>query len=219
MKPATAVSTRNGRVAFILGGSLFIASSVALALESDLLAPAGMTYMYGEQPYYTALFAAGVIVFAWGVRREGSVVARKPLGVVALSWFGLAPVVVFALMNFMPANLEAGSVVSTIVGVVTLVSWWGSPVAGVIGVFQIVRVRAVPGWWRWIPAIVFALGCIAYAVVFWRSYTLDQAILAQAFLFECAAPLLLGVPAIGLAASAHPRPVVPNEPASDPTAQ
>lgn len=221
MKPATAVSTRNGRVAFVLGGGLFIASSVALALETGQLTLGVTTPGFGQKVPYMAFYAAGVIVVAWGVRGEGSVVARKPLGVAALTVFGLAPLLQFVLLHLPYATGFAWSIV------VTLLGWFSVAAAGVVGVVQIVRVRAVPGGWRWMPAIVFSLGCIAWVFYVGQAWTLSQdagsraadaGALVLLFLVEFAGAVLMGLVAIGLAISARSRPDVPTEPATDPTA-
>ena len=94
--PASAVATRGGRITFILGGSLFIVSSlVGLALlpflpfGEPLYRALGDAYFLAQAAATISamvLFAAGLIVFAWGIRGEGSVVARRPLGAVAPCW-------------------------------------------------------------------------------------------------------------------------------------
>lgn len=229
MKPASAVSTRNGRVAFVIGGSLFIASSIALVLETDVLTRGlgRSTYGPGQQEFSTALWAAAVIVFAWGVPGGGSVVARKPVGVVALSWFALAPPLLVAFLAYSNSNSGAGGDVMSVVYPLLLVFLYASPIAGFVGVAEIARVGAVPGGWRWVPAIVFLIGCIVFVAGAVQGFNLgqdeaskaaDAVLLVLIPLVEFAAPLLLGLAAIGLAVAARSRPDVPREPATDPSA-
>ena len=218
-RPVSAVSTRNGRAAFILGGSLFIASAVfGVVLQPLLPFGAPIYYALGDAFFVVqqlvkisaaALFAAGVIVFAVGIRREGSVVGRRRIGVVALSLFALWPLAMM-LLFLVPATIWGA-----------MPAWgsyalaWAAPfVAGLIGVILIVRARTVPGGWRWLPlgAFLFVAGSsVAYPVVMALAPATDAyaPIYMIPVIFAIyggiVASLLLGLVAIGLAGFARNR--------------
>ena len=217
MNPASAVSTRNGRIAFVLGGSLFIASAL-LGVVLLPLSPVGASLFYalGESFFVVqqivtfsavASFAAGVVVFAVGVPREGSVVGRRPVGMIALSAFALWPIA--AMLLFMiPTTIWAegppwlGYAMS-----------WGVPlIAGLVGVVLIVRARTVPGGWRWLPlaAFVFVAACSA-AYPLTMALTPPTDAYAPIYMIPAmfaiyggmVASLLLGAVAVGLAVVAR----------------
>ncbi|MDY0910558.1 hypothetical protein [Microbacterium sp. CFBP9034] len=217
---ATAVSSRSGRVVFFVGGGLFILAGIVAILQTPLTPVFEWAYQWGGDAYSVygqvmqqsgrALSAIAMIVFAVGTRGGGSVVARKPLGMVALVVFAVWPYVVELIWTLVPYESMAG------------LSWWAFaalslvPVAaGLIAVVEIVRVRAVPGPWQWLPALAYlvVIGSVvfgsiaqelgwnngeAYAPVVVVPYAIS---LFAAFI----APLVLGIAAVALALFAQRR--------------
>src|SRR5688500_167577 len=84
--PATATAARDARLTWIVGGSLLIAYA-ALILVVDT----GRLYVPGVAWALDVLWAAALMIFALGIRRSGSVVARGPLGLIALVVAALVP--------------------------------------------------------------------------------------------------------------------------------
>lgn len=103
------------------------------------------------------LWALGILVFAFGFGRVGSVVARRPLGLTALTVLALAPLVVNLSYTLAPVQVVSSE--PSTVWLAFAVSWTGSAVsiaAGLIAATQIARLGAVPARWRWAP--MWALG-------------------------------------------------------------
>ncbi|WP_457100039.1 hypothetical protein [Microbacterium sp. P5_E9] len=217
----TAVSTRNGRIAFVLGGSLLIAASlvefVRAALPWDALGIQVQGLVYYFPPMIGAgLFGASLLVFAWGVRGEGSVVARKAVGLTAMTVLGLWN---FVLLLVGPPLLEANpgeNLVSLLIliGLPVLL-----PIVVIIAVVSIGRARAIPGLWRWAPAIAICPYLILYVTSIMSNtgaYMLLMDFPFQAVLWaDIVAHLLLGVLAIGLAVAAGRRAARAETPPSD----
>jgi hypothetical protein len=167
MTTISAVSTPDGRVAFILGGSLLSASSF-VAIVTWIAPPAAeaTVRVLGVRIVILALvgatlFAAALIVFAFGVRGKGSVVGRRPGGVLVLVALGLSHLVFwigFAALT--AANAGMGGSVILIIPIT-------APILAIIAGVSIVRARAVPGRWRWAPLIAsvfYALAVVARLV-------------------------------------------------------
>lgn len=106
-----------------------------------------------------AVFAAAVLLFAIGLTKEASVVARRPLGVIALLVVALWPLVIRLAEPLLPtmdaATFEAGmdayraaeGVLTTVFFVDLLVSL----AAALIAAVQIARAGVLVGPWRWAP--------------------------------------------------------------------
>lgn len=105
------------------------------------------------------VFAAAVLLFAIGLSREASVVARRPLGVVALAVVALWPIVVRIAQPLLPtmdaatfdAGLDAYREVESLLTAVFFVNLLVSLAAALIAVVQIARAEIVPIPWRWAP--------------------------------------------------------------------
>jgi hypothetical protein len=118
------------------------------------------------------VFAAAVLLFAIGLSRRASVVARRPLGVAALAVVALWPLGILILQPFLPtmdaatfesgldAYREAEAVLTTVFAVNLVVSFAAALIASV----QIARAGIVPAPWRWGPLWAFAVS-VAAAVV------------------------------------------------------
>jgi len=223
MTTASAVSTANGRFAFVLGGSLLIASAVLALLR---LAPLWTTLTVDvlESEYYilplaaSAMFAAAVLVFAWGWRGEGSVVARRPFGLLTLSLFGVWNLMIMLLVPFIQAASKEGG--EAMMGLILLPIL--APIVATAAVLAIAQAGAVAGWWRWMPALALCPYLIL-VVVNLLSYT-GLYIALMDFPFEAfgwaivGAQLLLGIGAIALARAAGRRSEAPIGGQTDPSA-
>lgn len=97
-----------------------------------------------------AVYAVGVLVFAFGLTRRASVVDRGPLGVTALVVVALVPLSFGIAVSADAARAPALASGELVIGAA----------AATIGVVRIARAGVVPYPWRWAP--LWALG--AYAV-------------------------------------------------------
>ncbi|CAN5515063.1 hypothetical protein BH10ACT7_BH10ACT7_07320 [soil metagenome] len=104
------------------------------------------------------VFAAAVLLFAIGLSKEASVVARRPLGVVALTILAVWPLALRLVHPFLPdmssafdAGLDAYREAETILTAVSFANLLVMLSAGLIGAIQIARARNVPTPWRWAP--------------------------------------------------------------------
>lgn len=105
------------------------------------------------------VFAAAVLLFAVGLSRDASVVARRPFGMIALAVVALWPFVVRIERPFLPtmdaATYDAGLVAyRSAESVLTAVSYLNLLVtlaAALIATVQIARAGTVPTPWRWAP--------------------------------------------------------------------
>lgn len=105
------------------------------------------------------VFAAAVLLFAVGLSREASVVARRPLGVIALAVVALWPLVTRAVQPFLPrmdaATFEAGMAAyreaENVLTAVFFVNLLVSLAASLLASVQIARAGVVPRPWNWAP--------------------------------------------------------------------
>ena len=144
----TQVSERalsDARHAWLIGGALLIGSVVVSAPLSPY---------FGGGILRAALFAAALVVFAFGIRGSGSVTARRPLGTAAL-----VVLAAWVLLRSVAWGLPWVNAVAT--DVLTDVSYVDSVVqlaAALVAVVQIGRASVVPRPWKWVPA--WALGAV-----------------------------------------------------------
>ena len=105
------------------------------------------------------VFAAAILLFAAGLSREASVVARRPLGVAALAVVALWPIILRIAEPLLP-NMDAASsdagmdAYRSAAGVWTTVFYMDlvvSLAAAVVVVVQVARARILPERWRWAP--------------------------------------------------------------------
>ncbi|GAA3030036.1 hypothetical protein [Microbacterium dextranolyticum] len=161
----TDVDVRRPVPAWIWGGALLVATAVvpSLAGAGGPLREAGAAISWVS----LVSFAAAMVVFAWGIRGEGSVVARRPLGIVALCLVGIILPVVGLISSFVfvvdpadPSATPSWIGAAQVVNYAGYAAWGGAAlVAGV----EVARARVVPGRWRWAP--LTALGVLALAFV------------------------------------------------------
>ena len=79
------------------------------------------------QTLIDVVWALGILVFAFGFRRAGSVVARRPLGLTALIVLALAPLVVNLSYNLAPVQVMSSE--PSTGWLAFAVSWTGSAVS------------------------------------------------------------------------------------------
>ena len=197
---------------WVIGGALLIGSAVlpwALGPEPAML----VTAVIGR-----LLFLAAMIVFAFGLRGVGSVVAGRTLGVVALLVLGAAPLVfgLIPLQQVEPSDL----------GLLQLLGYSELAIeaaAALVAVVEIARARVIPGNWRFAPAIALVVVVLVQVIgqvvgVAAGSAGLEQAAVGLAlggFAAAILAPVALGIAAIALGARglAVPNPQVYPPPA------
>lgn len=154
--------------AWLWGGGL-LAASAALPML-------GQSFYGTPVLLWTArlLAAAALVVFALGVRGEGSVVARRPVGTVALFVLAIVP----PLIELLTPALVMPSTTSGLpdnLWLVQVMGYGGIAIAGaaaLVAVVEIARARVVPDPWRWAPT--WALAAIAGA------YVLSQVLIVAA---------------------------------------
>jgi len=188
---------------FWIGGVLFILSGLVSFLDTPLTPLLESVPTDVMQQVAGAFAALAMIVFAVGTRDGGSVVARRPVGMIALLIFALWPYVL-QLTTLVPyetwSSLPWGlSLAMSLVPVVT----------GLVGVIEIVRIRAVPAPWHWLPAMAYLaiVGTVVFGSVAqelgWNNGEAFAPVIAipyAIFLFSIfLAPFALGVTAIVLA--------------------
>jgi hypothetical protein len=191
----TDASPRDARTAWTIGGSLLVAAALFPLITQGVFLP-GMGFVS------TLLWAGSLTVFAVGWRRSGSVVARRPLGTVALLVAAALPLLGVLLSALVPAPSPSDAE-------------WAVPLWQVIQVLliaalivasvQIARAGAVPGPVRWLPLIVVVI-CTAIelaAVAVFSTPDLSQEIVSGiVYPLSLARPLgelLIGITAIVLA--------------------
>ncbi|MEV8271893.1 hypothetical protein [Microbacterium sp. NPDC077184] len=118
------------------------------------------------------VFAAAVLLFAIGLSRAASVVARRPLGVAALAVVALLPLLVRAIQPILPtmdaatfdAGLDAYREAETILTAVFFVNLLVSLAAALLASLQIARAAVVPAPWRWAPLWALIVSVVAAVV-------------------------------------------------------
>jgi hypothetical protein len=112
-------------------------ASIALSLLADLL------------------WAAAILTLAFGLHREGSVVARKPLGLAAASVVAAWPFVA-TIVSLAATPTDAAATDTEAWPVWVTLSIVLPVMAGLIAAVQVGRARVVPRPWNWAPLWVLA---------------------------------------------------------------
>ncbi|WP_194409218.1 hypothetical protein [Microbacterium cremeum] len=195
---APAAAARDAWLAWTIGGSLLVAHSAVILMFNGMPMP-----LPGGPLVLVAVWAGALLVLAFGIRRSGSVVARRPLGVAALAVAAVMPLVSMLVWSVVPldsADPAIGVMVGQALAVVELAALAVAAVA-------IARGGAVPHRLRWAPLIVLAVSAGAQIAVQAVAATAPDA-LAQpgviaffmgATLLGTLGILLLGILAIVLA--------------------
>lgn len=205
----TDASAKDARTAWTIGGSLLIASALFPLVTTGVFVP-GLGFVS------TLLWAGSLLVFAFGVRRHGSVVARRPLGVTSLVIAALVPVVSMVFWNLVPLSPE-GEPWAVPVGEGTQVVLLA---ALLVATVQIARAGIVPANVRRLPLILVVVAALAQVVVAAVAATAMPTgsdaltlLLSLAALVATGAQLVLGIaalvlaPRLGQAQPAEPKPV------------
>lgn len=158
------------------------------------------------------IFAVSILLFAFGLSRDASIVGRRPLGVTAMVVVALWPLIDFALTRSPALGSPADESSWMIHGYLSLLV---PAVAGLVAATQIARGDHVPQPWRWAPMWVLGGYALTWAIpqiVFVTARPESIQGFADLFLLlgslaSLAGTLGLGVLAIVLAAQQRPRSV------------
>lgn len=207
--------------AWIWGGGLLLASAVLpLITGSSGFAAAGGLSGAVFSWIGMLTFAAAMVVFALGLGRRGSVVARRPAGTVALIALAVVTPIIWVLTAVFPYDPTAEGMSGHTAGYV----WWGYAElavrfgAALVAVVAVGRARVVPPPWNWAPA--WGLAAVVVTGVLAQVSTValagrpgDQEALVTVFalssLVAVVVPSLLGILAIVLGSRAEPRATIP----------
>lgn len=144
---------RGRRITWRIGGIGLIACGVVGVLHGPMLgvplAGAALSLLAD------LLWAAAILVLAIGLRPEGSVVARRPLGLAAATVVALWPMVATIVSRLItPEDAAAASVDGWLFWL--NLSIFLPAAAGLIAAVQVGRARVVPSPWNWAPLWVIA---------------------------------------------------------------
>ena len=149
MTVAPVDAARDDRLAWVVGGSLFLAYG---ALRLALGAMTGAAVL-GSGAVFGALWAAGFLVFAFGIRRSGSVVDRRPVGVTAMVVAGVLPLLSNVVWWVLPVQgIDSAVLIMVSQGLAVLML-----AALFVATLSIGRSSSVPRRVRWVPMLVFAI--------------------------------------------------------------
>lgn len=185
--------------AWIWGGALLAASAVA-PMAARAVAPGG--FGAGVAVVTALLFAASLVVFAFGLRGKGSIVAGRAPGIAALLVLAIVPPIIEVAIPV--ATTEQDIPRLQIFSVVQLAVTAAAALAAVVAIG---RTGAVPRPWRWAPAWGLAIIVVASALpqivaVSASGQGLDQlmGLFALGSLVIVVVPLALGILAMVLGA-------------------
>ncbi|MCP2635074.1 hypothetical protein K0817_000645 [Microbacterium sp. HD4P20] len=200
-------SSKDARIAWVIGGSLLVVHAVLVLWPSS---PA--IHMPHAGVVLPLIWAAALTIFALGVRRQGSVVARRPVGVIALMVAALEPFLSILIWNVVPMDAADRQLTVMLGTSLQVLSLAALVVAGVV----IAQAGAVPGRLRWVPLIVIGVAggmqVLAHVWVTAVGAGIGQGeLIALTFgtaAFDTLGTLLLGILAIG---STPREPVQPDD--------
>lgn len=151
---------RDARLTWLVGGSLLSGYAVLVLTLSR-----NPVYVPGAGVVLHVVWAAALGVLALGIRRSGSVVARRPLGITALAVAALEPLASWVLWQLVPMDEASPSWSIMLTQTIAVVSLAALVVAAVV----IARAAAVPHRLRWVPLMVITICAglqIAVQVIF-----------------------------------------------------
>lgn len=146
---------RNRQRTWIGGGTGLIVCGVLATLQTSFIG------LDAVRLATHVIFAASILLFAIGLSRDASVVARRPLGLTAMVVLALWPLAAFALTRALRPDALTNDSGWTIYGYVSLLV---PAAAGLVAATQIARSDTVPPPWRWAPTWVFSAYAIAWAL-------------------------------------------------------
>jgi hypothetical protein len=153
-RDASSRAVRDARLAWILGGSLLIAHAVL-----TLVASGAMWLSFPGAGYvFDVLWAAALVIFAFGIRGSGSVVGKRPGGVAALLVAAVMPFALTAVLAWLsPSTID--DTYDPTLNTTIVESLLGLGLAAlVIACIVIAQAGAVPRRWRWMPLVLVAVG-------------------------------------------------------------
>ncbi|MET0934064.1 MAG: hypothetical protein ABWX56_10145 [Mycetocola sp.] len=109
------------------------------------------------------LFAASLLVFAFGIRGSGSVTARRPLGTAALTVLAVWGLLDLALSDVFQTEMT-GDGFPAAVTVFATVDPYVEFALSLVAVTQIIRAGVVPAPWNWAPAWALAALTVSWLV-------------------------------------------------------
>jgi hypothetical protein len=155
---------RDAQRAWVIGGAALAASAVIPAIMGPGTGP-WVVYI-GR-----ILAFAALLLLALGVRGQGSITGRRPLGTTALIVLGALPFGMVVVSNLVLSSAVAGTSDSpngeilTAAAVVSNVSTYATLAVAIISVVQIARAGVVPRPWNlaplWVLAAVVGLQVLA----------------------------------------------------------
>lgn len=155
--PPSAAAARHARLAWIIGGSLLVAHGLL-----ELVGGSAALFAFpGGAVVLHAPWAAALLVFAFGIRGAGSVVARRPVGVVALVIAGLQPLLSIIVWWVVPIE-ATDRLLSLMIGQSLAVL---SLAALVVATVVIGRAGAVPYRVRWVPLLALSVAAAPMVLV------------------------------------------------------
>lgn len=143
-------AVRDAQRVWIIGGSLLVAHSAIILILGAYPMP-----IAGAGTVLDVIWAASLILFAFGFRGAGSVVARQPVGIIALVVAGLQPLLASLAWRVVPTAVESFDQQLNLIlgqGLAAVMLAALVTAAVVIG-----RAGAVPHRLRWLPLIVVAV--------------------------------------------------------------
>ena len=149
---------RNRRRTWITGGAGLIVCGVLGMLQTNLVGMPGSEIM---RVVTDVVFAASMLLFAFGLSREASVVGRQPVGSAAMVVLALWPFAAFVLTRSLNSQVPSEDTAWMIYGYVSLLV---PAAAGLVAAAQIARSGNVPAPWRWAPMWVLAAYAVTWAV-------------------------------------------------------
>ncbi len=145
----------------MIGGVGLIACGVLGMLRTSLPGGFGPFSAWNMMVIVTGvIYAAAVLLFAIGTSAHGSVVARRPLGVVTMAIVAVWPLVDTAA-NLVFSQDESTFGAWTTYAYVALVVQTG---AALVAATQIGRAGVVPAPWCWAPLVILGFQAFAWAV-------------------------------------------------------
>lgn len=146
---------RSRRSTWVTGGAGLIVCGVLGMLQTNLVGMAGSEII---RVMTDAIFAASILLFAFGRSREASVVGRGPVGLAAMVVLALWPLAKVVLGQSLGSPDDAAWVAFGYVSLIVPAA------AGLVAAAQIARTGNVPAPWRWAPMWVLGGYAVAWAI-------------------------------------------------------
>ena len=142
-------------LALLIGGGLLLASVVITVIAQPPLFP------YAEM-VGPAFFSAALLVFAFGVRGEGSVTARRPVGTTALALLAVWHLLGSVLYGVIGDDFSNAP---TLFMAFAYADSFVQFALALVAVMQIARLGAVPAPWNWVPAVIVAAVTVTWLLL------------------------------------------------------